>query len=187
VAAVGVLTQQLEREMLVAQEDSMEAVAAADLGQEMTLADRRQEAQEEMASSSSQPTFDMKQTYVIIADGKVLNTVLWDGDLSSWSPPSGSEAVLLSEIPEATQFPAPKNDFSAIALGEQHVEASGFSAARLVTLFDLLLQAKEAGTLESKPRLVALYTWLQTVKAAAIAGGTEFPAPPFSFEEVVSE
>lgn len=76
---------------------------------------------------------------------------------------------------------------SPIALGEQHVEASGFSAARLVTMFDLFLQTKEANALASKPKLVALYTWLQTVKATAVAGGTDFTAPPYSFEEVVSE
>lgn len=78
-------------------------------------------------------------------------------------------------------------DQNPIALGESWVETAGLTGSRLVTLFDLLLQTKEAGTLASKPKLVALYTWLQNVKAVAIAGGTEFPASPYTFEDVVTE
>ena len=76
---------------------------------------------------------------------------------------------------------------STIALGEAHVDKAGLTGSRMVTLMDLLLRIKEANALESKPKLVALYTWLQTVKAMAIAGATEFPAAPHTFEEVVSE
>jgi hypothetical protein len=74
-----------------------------------------------------------------------------------------------------------------IQVGEQHVAKAGLTGARLVTLMDLLLQVKEANALASKPKLVALYTWLQTVKAMAIAGQTAFPPAPHTFEEVVSE
>lgn len=74
-----------------------------------------------------------------------------------------------------------------IILGEQHVEKSGLTGSRLVTLMDLLLQVKEADALGSHPKLVALYTWLQTVKGMAIAGNVEFPVCPHTFEEVVSE
>lgn len=74
-----------------------------------------------------------------------------------------------------------------IALGEQAVANAGLTAARLVTLFDLLLQTKEADAIASKPKLVALYAWLQTVKGMAIAGQTAFPPAPYTFEEVVSE
>lgn len=88
-----------------------------------------------------------------------------------------AEAVRL-----ATMTPLDK-----IKAGENFVAASGFSASRLVTLLDLMLTAKEAGTLESKPKLVALYTWLQTIKATALAGSITFPSIPYSFEEVVSE
>ena len=76
---------------------------------------------------------------------------------------------------------------SPIELGELAVANAGLSAARLVTLMDLLLQTKEAGQLEAKPKLVALYTWLQTVKALAVAGNIDFPPAPHTFEEVVSE
>ena len=76
---------------------------------------------------------------------------------------------------------------SPIILGEAWVHAAGLTASRLVTLMDLLLQTKEANTLDSKPKLVALYSWLQTVKATAIAGSVAFPPAPHTFEEVVSE
>lgn len=35
------------------------------------------------------------QTYAIIEDSVVTNTVLWDGDITAWQPPAGSTANLL--------------------------------------------------------------------------------------------
>jgi len=87
------------------------------------------------------------------------------------------------EAAEATVIETP----DPIALGEAWVRGAGLTAARLVTLMDLLLQTKEADALASKPKLTALYTWLQTVKAMAVAGQTAFPPAPHTFEEVVSE
>jgi len=93
-------------------------------------------------------------------------------------PPDDEEAV-----PDAPVIEAP----DPIPLGEAWVRAAGLSAARLVTLMDLLLQTKEADALASKPKLTALYTWLQTVKGMAIAGSVAFPPAPHTFEEVISE
>lgn len=31
--------------------------------------------------------------YAILRDGRCINRVLWDGDLSAWQPPAGCEAV----------------------------------------------------------------------------------------------
>jgi hypothetical protein len=87
--------------------------------------------------------------------------------------------------PEPQPEPEP---ISPIVQGEQWVESQGYSAARLVTCFDLLLQVKEADpTLATRPKLVATYTWLQTVKGMAVAGLTTFPPAPHTFEEVVTE
>ncbi|PXV60873.1 hypothetical protein SAMN04487785_11333 [Dyella jiangningensis] len=36
------------------------------------------------------------ETYAIVESGVVVNTVLWDGG-NEWSPPSGSEAILLPD------------------------------------------------------------------------------------------
>jgi hypothetical protein len=33
--------------------------------------------------------------YAIIENGVVVNTVEWDGDVSIWQPPSGTQAVLI--------------------------------------------------------------------------------------------
>jgi hypothetical protein len=103
---------------------------------------------------------------------------------------SGPSEVLTSDegyqaIPQPE--PEPPTQEECIALGEQHVQNAGLTGARLVTLMDLLLQTKEANALASKPKLVALYTWLQTVKGMAIAGSVSFPPAPHTFEEVVSE
>jgi hypothetical protein len=75
----------------------------------------------------------------------------------------------------------------AIALGEIHVEQSGLTAARLVTLMDALMQAKDTNTLGNRPKLVALYSWLQEIKGMAVAGVSTFPPIPHTFEEVISE
>lgn len=88
---------------------------------------------------------------------------------------------VVTEPPTPPAAPAP----NYIALGEAHVEQAGFSAARLVTLFDALLQTKEAGQVEQRPKLVAVYTWMQTVKQTALAGSDQFPAAPYSFEEAL--
>lgn len=39
----------------------------------------------------------MLMNYAIVADGTVVNTVVWDGDLATWQPPDGSVAVLLPD------------------------------------------------------------------------------------------
>ncbi|MCK9587903.1 MAG: hypothetical protein M0Q93_00905 [Terrimicrobiaceae bacterium] len=107
---------------------------------------------------------------------------LIDGALKTMAEKmAAAQAARLAER-ATTMTPAEK-----IALGEQAVEAAGLTGTRLVTLMDLLLQTKEANALASKPKLVALYTWLQTVKHMAIAGSVAFPPAPHTFEEVVSE
>lgn len=74
-----------------------------------------------------------------------------------------------------------------LELAESFIERNGYTAARLVTCMDLLLQAKESDTTTQKPKLVATYQWLQTVKGGALAGSLSFPPVPFTFEEVISE
>jgi len=116
-----------------------------------------------------------------ISDPKVFYFLI-DGALKTMAEKMAiAQAARLAER-ATTMTPEQK-----IQAGEQHVAAAGFSAARLVTLMDLLLQTKESNALASKPKLVALYTWLQTIKQMAIAGQVNFPPAPHTFEEVVSE
>ena len=105
---------------------------------------------------------------------KVMNFGPDTGSVRDW-PAEGIEAAAAAHVSKCVQA------------GEALVERSGFSAARLVTLMDLLMTTKEANALGSRPKLVALYAWLQTVKATALAGSVQFSAAPFTFEEVVSE
>jgi hypothetical protein len=74
-----------------------------------------------------------------------------------------------------------------IRFGEQFVENAGFTAQRLVTLMDILLQVKENNQQQQRPKLIAVYTWLQTVKQMALQGNINFPPAPYTFEEVLSE
>lgn len=74
-----------------------------------------------------------------------------------------------------------------LELAELHIERNGYGASRLVTCMDLMLQAKESGTLADKPKLAATYQWLQQVKGTALAGAITFQPSPHTFEDVISE
>jgi len=51
----------------------------------------------------------------------------------------------------------------------------------------MLIKYKMEGSLDSYPKLKALYAWLQQVKDSALSNSLNFSSPPFTFEEVVSE
>jgi hypothetical protein len=74
-----------------------------------------------------------------------------------------------------------------LSQGAAYVTSKGFDADRKVILLNKLLKAKEENALASKPKLVALYTWMETVQGMAIVGQTMFPKPPHTFEEVIAE
>jgi hypothetical protein len=74
-----------------------------------------------------------------------------------------------------------------IELGRTHVAEAGFDADKKVILLNKLLSVKEADALAAHPKLVALYTWFETVQGMAIAGQTMFPRAPHTFEEVIAE
>jgi hypothetical protein len=74
-----------------------------------------------------------------------------------------------------------------IALGEDHVIRSGFTADRKVILLNKLLKVKEDSAVADFPKLTALYTWMETVQQMAVSGQTFLPKAPYSFEEVIKE
>ncbi|ANN70925.1 hypothetical protein [Bordetella bronchialis] len=37
----------------------------------------------------------MDQIYALVENGTVVNTVVWNGDTSIWSPPPGQDAILI--------------------------------------------------------------------------------------------
>jgi len=50
-----------------------------------------------------------------------------------------------------------------------------------------IFQHTATGTLAAIPKTVAAATWVQTVKSMAIAGQTNFPAPPNTVADVLAE
>lgn len=43
-------------------------------------------------------------TFALVADGVVINTIVWDGDSSHWKPPSGQVAVPVNEEEKAVSI-----------------------------------------------------------------------------------
>lgn len=39
----------------------------------------------------------VESVYALVEDGIVINTIIWDGDSSSWQPPSGQVTVPVSD------------------------------------------------------------------------------------------
>lgn len=125
------------------------------------------------------------QAIVRARGGKTTIGAAWavsGGEITRWD-----EAVLGARPTQEDLDAATLSVADTVAAGEAHVAGAGLTAARLVTLFDALMEAKQADALASKPKLVALYTWLKTVKGMAVAGMTAFPPAPHTFEEVVAE
>jgi hypothetical protein len=95
--------------------------------------------------------------------------------------------VTVAPTPEPTPEPQPLTQADCIALGKQHVQNAGYGADEKVICLNKLLKVKDQNALASYPKLVATYTWLETVQAMAVAGQVNFPPAPHTFEEVVAE
>jgi hypothetical protein len=106
---------------------------------------------------------------------------LIDGELQSMQ--QRMEAQRAARLAErvATMTPAEK-----IKTAEAHIGA-GFSAFLLMDGLKRIGEHKEAGTLASIPKTIAVATWVETVKQTALAGSINFPPAPHTFEEVVAE
>ena len=123
--------------------------------------------------------------YAIIneAAGHLVNVVLWDGDLAKWQPPTGTRAELLANVDLASLPPAPA-PASEPTTAEQHLECVGLGGNRQPTL----LYLRQAGAVS--PKLDATEQYLNTVLAmfaADPAPRSDWPAAPFTFEQVVGE
>ena len=102
---------------------------------------------------------------------------------------------LLSERPWPTNLDAEISAWPSACLiaAESHVEAQGYTATRLVTLLNayfikLAESQNNPATLEiNNPKLSAVYSWTQSVQAAAATGSKRFPQAPFAFVSVIEE
>ena len=127
----------------------------------------------------------MSDKYAIIdeAAGHLVNVVLWDGDTSKWQPPTGTRAELLANVDLASLPPAPAPEGEKLT-AEQHLESVGLSGNRQPTL----LYLRQAGAVS--PKLDATEQYLNQILAifaADPAPRSDWPAAPFTFEQVVAE
>jgi len=120
----------------------------------------------------------MNEQYAILDEqgGWLVNTVLWDGDLSKWQPPAGTTAVKLDEIDLATLPPAPQPEAELIT-AETAVSAY-FSAYQIAALQELRMALMAAGK-PLGPKMTAAKNWLESVMLGWAMNPT--PAPVESF------
>ena len=131
----------------------------------------------------------MNEKYALLdkQGGWLVNTVLWDGDLSKWQPTAGTTAVRLADIDLATLPPAPAPEAELIT-AEQAVSTyfSPYEVAALQRLEMALLQAgKPLG-----PKMTAAKTWLEGVMLAWAMDPTpksDWSAPQATFAEASAE
>jgi hypothetical protein len=96
------------------------------------------------------------------------------------------QPVTEQQIIDASMLPIEISQAECIKAAEKHV-LKWFTPLGVSALQDKLLEKKEAGTLDDYPKLVAVYTWMKTIQATALSGGTAFPDPPHTFDEVLAE
>lgn len=128
----------------------------------------------------------MEDTYAILDEnGKVLNLVKWDGDVSKWQPPDGTTVVKQSDLNGATF----SSDYADTWTAEGWLDAQGYGGARPTTLLYLKLQLQAANKTSAK--LTAAQSWLDGIISIGAqdpdAQHADLPAAPFAFAEVVQD
>jgi hypothetical protein len=129
----------------------------------------------------------MAEQYAILdqANGRLVNTVLWDGDTAKWQPPAGTSAVRLADIDLATLPPAPAPEAEPIT-AEEHLRSVGLAGDRQPTLLYLRQSLTAAG--KTCAELDAIEQYLQqilTMFAANPAPRNDWPNPSVTFEAAV--
>jgi hypothetical protein len=133
----------------------------------------------------------MTEKYAILdqAAGHLVNVVLWDGDLSKWTPPTGTTAVRLADIDLATLPPAPAPE-AELVTAEQAV-AKYFSAYQIAALQRLEMALLQAGK-PLGPKMTAAKEWLESVMLGWALDPTpkpqeSFGVPQATFAEASAE
>jgi hypothetical protein len=130
----------------------------------------------------------MTEKYAILdqAAGHLVNVVLWDGDLSKWTPPTGTTAVRLADIDLATLPPAPAPELPATT-AEEFLASVGLGGERQPTLLYLRQSLAAAG--KQCEELDAVEGYLQMILsmfAADQSPRSDWPVPSVGFEQAVS-
>jgi hypothetical protein len=129
----------------------------------------------------------MTEQYAIIdeAAGHLVNVVLWDGNLATWQPPTGTRAEQLANVDLVSLPPAPA-PASEPTTAEQHLELVGLGGSRQPTLLYLRQSLTAAG--KTCAELDAVEQYLQqilTMFAANPAPRNDWPNPSVTFESAV--
>lgn len=127
-------------------------------------------------------------TYAIIdaTGGWLINLVLWDGDLETWQPPEGTNAVLADTIDINSLPPNPQN--VALYTAEEWLKKEGYDATQLVTFTDMERQLAAAGKTSAK--MTAVRAWANSILAEYVATPESKPSwtpAPFNFNEAITE
>jgi hypothetical protein len=133
----------------------------------------------------------MTQKYALLDEqgGRLVNTVLWDGDAAKWQPPAGTTAVRLADLDLATLPPAPAPEAELVTAEE--AVSQYFSAYQIAALQELRMALLQAGK-PLGPKMTAAKQWLETVMISWAASPTPAPAESFgqpqaSFAEASAE
>jgi|GEM_PF-6193424 len=120
----------------------------------------------------------MNKRYIILdSNDEYVNSVIWDGNLSTWRPPEGTRAVPVDQV-----------DVTSIILkkytAEEWLKKFGFSSLQLVTLLDLESKLQQAN--KTSLILKATRDWLNTVLLTFTNNpepSNNWEQPPYTFEE----
>jgi len=130
----------------------------------------------------------MIDAYAIIDDagGWCINVVLWDGNLETWKPPSGTHTILASEV----DFPnLPKNPANVILYNaEEWLRNQGYDSTQLVTFTDLERQLAAAN--KHSFQMDVVRNWANDVLAEYVANPVskaDWPIAPYSFNEAITD
>ena len=133
----------------------------------------------------------MAEQYALLDEqhGWIVNTVLWDGDLSKWQPPTGTSAVRLADIDLATLPPAPEPEAEPITA--EAAVSQYFSSYQIAALQRLEMALMQAGK-PLGPKMSACKTWLESVMLGwamnpVAAPAAAFGVPSVSFEAASAE
>ena len=128
----------------------------------------------------------MTEKYALLDEqgGWLVNTVLWDGDIAKWQPPTGTTAVKLADIDLATLPPAPAPEAELVTAEE--AVSQYFSAYQIAALQRLEMALMQAGK-PLGPKMTAAKQWLETVMLSWAASPTPAPAESFGQPQATVE
>lgn len=126
-------------------------------------------------------------TYAIIdQNGNVINTILWNGDTSTWQPPVNTTAVPISQANTSTLNTVQSTQPQYTA--EDWIVKSGYTSIRLIALLDLETKLLQAG--KNSNKLTAVRQWLNNLLQEYTINSqpqSNWPNPPYTFDETAQE